>query len=538
MRLFRPIPSWFSRCGTVLALTGWIALMGSLIRHTQLDARSQTIAGDLAQYGAAAQWKGVYYRGEKIGFYVTQTIPQDDGYEIQEDGRLRMLLLGVTTAARIHTSVRVSRVYQLRSFDFTLDSGTGSVKVSGRLDGLSLRLSIKNSAGERTQTKKLTETPDLSLNLGRRLASLGMSPGRRFTLSILDPATLRSAPMEIVVERRDLVHVAGLPTPAFRLRTEFLGLRTTSWITDVGEVVREESPWGLMIVKETPQRAIALAAPGSMHNDLARAVAVVPHLRTRIDDPTSVTKLKLRVKGIPESLRGPDLQGAGQSVSGDIVEIVDEGATSGPRDDSVEMALLPEPLIESDDPEILLEATRALEGITQPRVKAERLVRHVHSLLEKKPTISLPSAREVLRTRVGDCNEHAALYVALARAAGLPARMAVGLVHLLGAFYYHAWVEVFIEETPKSGRWIAVDPTFNQFPADATHLRLARGSLEQQAAITAAIGNLSIDILDVEFKPDSTPIFVGRPSNDLRPIDIPIPRRAAGRKSCWSRPES
>jgi transglutaminase-like putative cysteine protease len=294
-----------------------------------------------------------------------------------------------------------------------------------------------------------------------------------------------------------------------------------------------------MIVKETPERATALAAPGSMQNDLARAVAVVPRVRTRIDDPTSVKKLRLRVRGIPESLRGPDLQGAGQSVVGDIVEIAaDEGATSAPRDVAVERALLPEPLIESDDPEIRREAKRAIKGASQPRLKAERLVRHVHALLEKKPTISLPSAREVLRTRVGDCNEHASLYVALARAAGLPARLAVGLVHLLGAFYYHAWVEVFIEESAGHGRWIAVDPTFNQFPADATHLRLARGNLEQQSAITAAIGKLSIDVLEVTSKPDSTPLLVGRPTNDLRPIDIPIPRREAGGKTCWSRPAS
>ena len=67
------------------------------------------------------------------------------------------------------------------------------------------------------------------------------------------------------------------------------------------------------------------------------------------------------------------------------------------------------------------------------------------TLLEKKPTVSLPSAREVLRTRVGDCNEHTVLYVAMARALGLPARIAVGLVYLRGAFYYHAWPEVYVD---------------------------------------------------------------------------------------------
>ena len=89
----------------------------------------------------------------------------------------------------------------------------------------------------------------------------------------------------------------------------------------------------------------------------------------------------------------------------------------------------------------------------------------------------------MLRTRVGDCNEHTALYVAMARAAGIPARIAVGLVYVHGAFYYHAWPEVYLRRGRGGGLWLPVDPTFNQFPADATHLRLARGGLDRQAAI-------------------------------------------------------
>ena len=79
-------------------------------------------------------------------------------------------------------------------------------------------------------------------------------------------------------------------------------------------------------------------------------------------------------------------------------------------------------------------------------------------MLDKKPTVSLPSAREVLRTKVGDCNEHTALYVAMARSVGLPARIAVGLAYSRGAFYYHAWPEVYIDEGRGRGLWLPVDP--------------------------------------------------------------------------------
>jgi len=133
----------------------------------------------------------------------------------------------------------------------------------------------------------------------------------------------------------------------------------------------------------------------------------------------------------------------------------------------------------------------------------------------------LPSAREVLRTKVGDCNEHTALFVAMARAAGIPARIAVGLVFIHGAFYYHAWPEVYVDP----GVWLPVDPTLNQFPADATHLRLARGGLEKQAAILPLIGRLKITILDLDLAPGSTPILVGRQAPDDSALAVPIPQR-------------
>jgi transglutaminase-like putative cysteine protease len=122
----------------------------------------------------------------------------------------------------------------------------------------------------------------------------------------------------------------------------------------------------------------------------------------------------------------------------------------------------------------------------------------------------------------------------MARAIGIPARIAVGLVSVHGAFYYHAWPEVYLSDGRPRGLWLPIDPTLNEFPADATHLRLARGALEQQARILPLIGQLRIDILDVETAPGSTPIVVGRPPGDVSPLSISMPTRAVG--DCWSTP--
>jgi transglutaminase-like putative cysteine protease len=310
-------------------------------------------------------------------------------------------------------------------------------------------------------------------------------------------------------------------------------LKTTSWITDTGEVVLERSPIGFQTVRETQAEAQTMAVPFNVRNDLLSASAIVPTGQRQIDEPRDVRRLKLRLSGA--EVDWTDVAGVGQFVEGDVVEIRDPRSLQpSAADPDVARYLLPESLIESTAPEIVTEAQNATRGVTGDRARAERLTRHVNAILEKKPTVSIPSAREVLRTRVGDCNEHTVLYVAMARAIGIPARIAVGLVSVHGAFYYHAWPEVYLSDGRPRGLWLPVDPTLNEFPADATHLRLARGALEQQARILPLIGQLRIDVLDLDTVPGSTPVVVGRRPGDVSPLRITMPTRAVG--DCWSAP--
>jgi transglutaminase-like putative cysteine protease len=292
---------------------------------------------------------------------------------------------------------------------------------------------------------------------------------------------------------------------------------------------------GLISVLETQQEATALAVSDTMRADMLEAAAIVPVMsrRQRIADPRDVTRLRLRFVGA--ELPAAEVNGSGQTVDGETIELTDpRELVAGAAPADLERYLHAEPFIESDAPEIKAEAERMVAGVTGTRNRAERLTREVNALLDKKPTVSLPSALEVLRTRVGDCNEHTALFVALARSLGIPARINVGVVYVHGAFYYHAWPEVFIDDGPKRGLWLPVDPTFNHYPADATHLRLARGGLEKQAAILPMIGSVKMYVTDVEVAPNSTPILVGRQVTDTQPLSIDIPRRQPC--GCWASP--
>ena len=540
MPFFKPVPRAITRPVSVLFVVAWVASMAVLVKRSYIDASAANLATDLARYGSNAEWRGVYYRGEKIGFTVSQAVPAGDGFELREDGRLQMSLLGATTAAALHTSARVDANFALRTFDFSLDPGTGAVVVRGRVEGDSnggsharLVIDITSAGHTRTETRELGDVPVLSQNFSRLLAGGRLTAGSRQQWAIFDPATLRNQAVTVEIGNRELVRNAGeRPIPAFRVEMEYQGLRTTSWITDTGDVVREESPLGLITVRETADRAQTLGVPGRVQSDLLQAAAVVPAMRQRIDQPRDVRLLRLELDGA--DLTNADLQGAGQTVNGSTIELTDARTLqAGPADRRLDEYLKPEPFIESDAPEIRAEAEKAIAGASGTRARAEKLTRYVNALLDKKPTVSLPSAREVLRTKVGDCNEHTALYVAMARSVGIPARIAVGLTYvngISGAFYYHAWPEVYIDEGSDRGLWLPVDPTLNEFPADATHLRLARGGLDKQASILPLIGHLKMRVLDLQLDENATRILVGQ--SDLPPIAGP-PLKPVAADCCW-----
>ncbi len=207
-----------------LVVAAWLVQMGLLVRRAYLQATPVVLAADLGRYGSGAQWKGVYYRGEKIGFSVSQTTPSESGFELQEDGRLQMNLMGAATAVRVRTLARVDHSFALQSFSFSLDAGTGATEIEGVIDGRQLRLTVKTPAGTREETRDLPEPPALSMNLPRRLAARGLEPGQTLEVSVFDPATLRNAPMTVEVQKREVVQAGGRPVPAFRVQSRFAGL--------------------------------------------------------------------------------------------------------------------------------------------------------------------------------------------------------------------------------------------------------------------------------------------------------------------------
>jgi transglutaminase-like putative cysteine protease len=80
--------------------------------------------------------------------------------------------------------------------------------------------------------------------------------------------------------------------------------------------------------------------------------------------------------------------------------------------------------IQSKDPQIVGLAREIIKGEKDPIVAARLIYDWVYKNIEKVPTITIPMATDVLKTKKGDCNEHTILFTALARASGIPAKIA------------------------------------------------------------------------------------------------------------------
>src|SRR6185369_13450762 len=108
---------------------------------------------------------------------------------------------------------------------------------------------------------------------------------------------------------------------------------------------------------------------------------------------------------------------------------------------------------------------------------AQKLADWTHQNLEWK-SVANADVGQTLATREADCSEFSALFVAMARSLGLPARIVSGLAYSGESFGGHAWVEVW------SGKWIELDPTWGTHFVDATHIRNESGALVTSAALS------------------------------------------------------
>lgn len=114
--------------------------------------------------------------------------------------------------------------------------------------------------------------------------------------------------------------------------------------------------------------------------------------------------------------------------------------------------------------------------------------------ITSKMVVRTLTTDEILVAREGKCAEYATLFAAMARAAGLPTRIALGERYQGNIWVGHLWNEVWL------GEWIAVDPSHNQVSPDALLIKFIDSDtiMGTQGVRRGLINKLNITIHDVQ----------------------------------------
>jgi len=444
------------------------------------------------------QHMGVAFQGKRIGtsLFTLEPVEHPSGKYLCRE------TLSIT-GAKTETEAILREDLTIENFDFRfLNSavGAGDIQCKGQRKSDSLEVEV-HSEGTVTR-KEIPLSGPCYLSCSAHLVALlwDLKPGTSITCDVFDPMIQSLAPMEMEIGKPEKRKALDKVYAAYPLTILYQKIDQTSWMTSEGLRLEDKAMNGSMTAwLETPEdSADALSELNSSGDISGFMQEMADQFKVRVQgvipQPRACQQLTIEVTGIkPEDVVLDDywqrLQGE-PSEKKFVLEIGLEETASAKQDDLKEH-LASTFLIQSDAPEIRNQTAEIVLGTTDEREKAQKLVQWVYENLDRsKLRMTIPSAVEVLKSKSGDCNEHAVLFVALCRAAGIPARICAGLVYMRGGFYYHAWAEVYLTT------WVSIDPTLNQFPADVTHIKFVHGSLEQQTKLLKLIGKLSIEVIE------------------------------------------
>ena len=464
-----------------------------------------TLAAVAAPFGKidtpplSERWFGIYLNSERVGFYRQRIEKSEDGYRMTGDGSVRMKVMSFSKEASMRETYLVSKSLALRSFDVdqTVNGSTSHVK--GKVIGNAIHLKNETNGNSVDKILKLKGDvyPGPALNLYPLMRSV--SAGTSYKIQAFDPEELKTKDIQITVMGEERTP-SGLP--ALKLRNNLYPFVSNDiWVDQQGNTLEESVRDGLVITRaEEPKTLGPFISDWALaKKDLIYDFSLV-RVQPPLKEPKKLTGLAVEISDWNDAL--PLLQGGGQQAekrgegrvvfrTGTLAKVAPEIATQKPMD----AQLRPADKIESDAPEIAAQAKLLAEGTKSQEDLARVLSAWTADWL--RDTIEDGgSAVASFRSRTGNCQTHARLYTALARAAGIPTRFVSGLVHMEGkGFLYHSWAESFI-----GGRWISVDPTYNQLPADPTHIKLFEGHLQEDIApIIAIIGRIRMTLLETNY---------------------------------------
>ena len=464
-------------------------------------------------------WAGMYMGDKKMGYTrlttASATYQGKPATSVESYTRVELEVLGNSVGQTIESTTYTSAAGKLLHQFFKISSGFADMVV--KADYTPEKVVCSLTSDENTNTKTLKIPPGATIVSDSTTGGLiSKLRGAGADFLYLNPLTLSLEKLHVAMKGKEVVTLGGKEFTALRVHSTTPMGSFTSWETETGGLLKAEMPLGMVMVREEPAiaqnlsstqpefkvvgTATAVAATVSPTykppSDFALATALT--VEKPIENPREITALSMKVSGISDKERAisdsrqralaiPEEMGAYfYSVRAEKFDA--ETAVSLPISDSALAPYLQSgPYLDIGDSGIK-ETAAKIRGEERNSYKVAQAIRKwIHDAMKPDYTIGVPrSCTDVLKRPRGVCRDYATLFAGIARAAGIPTRLAGGITYAQGKFFYHAWVECWV------GKWVPFDATLAQDFVDATHVKFSHGDVPEMYNVGSIVGRIKL----------------------------------------------
>jgi transglutaminase-like putative cysteine protease len=437
------------------------------------------LSGLVSISAASKSYLGMFMQGTRIGYSVGE-VSDDTQYGATKRSDSSTIMAAGLLGADVNVVIRSvtwtnAKGAPLR-MEFSVESAGRTQKTVATFTSDSIKLAIDNSGQTSERTIPLPKDGRVVDDAASALMADGVKPGAKQIYYVLDPMTTSLVRNEATLVGKSNVMRQGQTFAGTEIRIEESRATTRIFLDASGNLIKMAGPMGIEMWPVTEAEALAPFGDRPPQVDLAYGTKVDVK---GLSDPGSLAKLKLKITGgnlsrLPTSTH----QTVTKTAKGWTVELHPVGiktdTTIAASAKAKPAFLKPSMNIPADDAEMKKLAKEMIGDAKTVALAAKRVRTKVFTMMRPNAGIGvLRDAREVLKTKEGVCRDYATLAATLLRAGGVPTRLASGLVFQDGAFYYHAWVEVW-----DGVKWFGVDPTRDE-NVGAGHIILSQGSVEE-----------------------------------------------------------
>lgn len=455
----------------------------------------------------ADDWYGVYFLGAKVGYshikISTGTLDGEEVARVFEEGLILYRFENEANPLETNYSGESFLTAGGKLLGFTYDQSILSheLKIDAiEKDGF-VYVDIYSGGGRKMIKFDTEKNIYPSMALSYLAMTEDITPGKTYQYKVFMENFRTIEDLEVTVLDEMEIEIEEKPYTVLEVRSKIRGYTFTSFITTDKRMIKQVSIDSFESVIENREEATRLGDDSGITMDSLINYALITSDKV-INDPMGIELLKVKIKNTPESM--VPLEGDSQrfyeldqkneyiftieKVDVDPLFVPDYGKFP----EELSEYLAPTIDIESDEKRIISKVNRIVGEGSDPKVDALEIMEWVFKNVSKR-MVDATSALDAFSSLEGECQAHAHLFAALARARGIPTKVVSGIVYSeeIGGFLYHTWNEVYL------GTWVPLDVTFFQFPADPTHIKFVEGGLDSVLDIIPLVGNIQIEILEI-----------------------------------------